>query len=81
MSTKLNGVVGSEPAGGQGGPDAMRAEITAHRELPIVQGCGGLQIVIKLPYLLEGFRPGRNVRLMDEKSGFQILPPEDRVFQ
>ena len=71
----------AEPAGGQGGPDAMRAQITAHREVPKGQGCGGLQIVIKLPYLLEGFRPQRNVRLVDENNNFQILPPEDRVYE
>ncbi|MCH2211131.1 MAG: hypothetical protein MK110_07500 [Fuerstiella sp.] len=67
-----------QPAGGQGGPDSFNGKIIAHREVPKVQGCAGLQIVVKPKYLVEGFRPGRSLRLMDEKSNFQILPPEER---
>jgi hypothetical protein len=71
----------AEPAGGQGGPDAMTAQITRHAQLPKVLGTGGHQIIVTLPYLLEGFRPGRNVRLVDDQHSFQILPPEDRVYE
>lgn len=72
----------AEPAGGEGGPDCMSGDIIEHREVPKVEGCGGVQIVIKLPYLLEGFRPGRNVRLEAANGdNFAILPPEDRVYQ
>ena len=66
-----------EPAGGQGGPDAIESEIIAIRSVPARSGSSGLQITVKPQILLEGFRPRRVVRLAP--PGFDVLPAEEHL--
>lgn len=70
-----------EPAGGQGGPDAMQSDVLSVTTFPAVSSCGGVQVVLKPRLLLEGFRPARIVRVCPESGGWQfvIVPPEERV--
>lgn len=70
-----------EPAGGQGGPDAMQSDVVSVTAVPAISGSSGVQVVLKPRFLLEGFRPTRVVRVCPEGSGFQfvVVPPEERV--
>ena len=66
-----------EPAGGQGGPDAIESEIIEIKSVPVRSGSSGFQIILKPQILLEGFRPRRVVRLAP--PGFDILPAEEHL--
>ena len=64
-----------EPAGGQGGPDAIESDIIEIKSVPERSGSSSIQIILKPQILLEGFRPRRVVRLAP--PGFDVLPAEE----
>lgn len=68
-----------EPAGGQGGPDKMEAEVRSAVPIPPGGGSGGTRLVAAPRVLLEGFRPGRVVRVFPSGWEIPILPIEERM--
>jgi hypothetical protein len=70
-----------EPDGGQGGPDQVRATVTEVRTVPALPGSAGLEVTITVPYLLEGFRPARILRLCPRGYQFRTCPPEERILK
>jgi hypothetical protein len=42
-------------------------------------GSSGIQIKLKFAELLEGYRPGRYVRVKSERWAFVTMPPEERI--
>lgn len=70
-----------EPAGGQGGPDQVRSTIVEVHQVPALAGSAGLQVTVSVPYLLEGFRPARILRVCPSGFQFKICPPEERILK
>lgn len=68
-----------EPAGGQGGPDAVTAVLRAADAVPSEPGSGGMRVTLECPLLYDGFRPGRFVRLYPDGWNIPILPVEERL--
>jgi hypothetical protein len=68
-----------EPAGGQGGPDAVGVTMNSIEGLPVGNGCGGAQMTLTVPFLLEGFRPGNILKFYPNGSSIPILPFEERM--
>lgn len=66
-----------EPAGGQGGGDAIDSEIAEVTSTPAVSGSSGIRLVLKPKILLEGFRPNHVVRIAP--PGFAVLPAEEHL--
>ena len=68
-----------EPAGGQGGPDAVDVSLLAIEDSPVGYGSGGALLTVAVPYLLEGFRPGNILKLYPNGYAIPILPFEERM--
>jgi hypothetical protein len=60
--------------------DIKRAPILEFRDVPIVPGCSGWQIVCQPDLMLEGFRTKRIVRLYAGSWGVTDLPREEKLF-
>jgi hypothetical protein len=66
-------------AGGMGGPDSVPGSLVEKAESPAQPGSSGIRLVIKPTHMLEGFRPGRVIRICPEGWYFDVLPPEERI--
>jgi hypothetical protein len=60
--------------------DRMYSDILEIKKIPIAPGSSGIQLVIKPENLLEGFRPGRIVRLLPERWPLDDLPWEEMLW-
>ncbi|MSU33796.1 MAG: hypothetical protein EXS36_01545 [Pedosphaera sp.] len=60
--------------------DRMHCEVLEIRNVPIVPGSSGLQLVIKPENLLEGFRPRRILRLLAASWPLDDLPWEEMLW-
>lgn len=60
--------------------DTKRAKIVEWKSVPVAPGCSGWQITLQPDLLLEGFRPGRIVRLFAGVWGVTDLPREEKLF-
>lgn len=69
-----------EPNGGQGGSDSVSNVILiAVDEVPAGYGCAGVRLTLKVPYLIEGFRPGFLLRIWPAGIRGPQLPIEERL--
>ncbi|MDB6136066.1 MAG: hypothetical protein JWM59_4309 [Verrucomicrobiales bacterium] len=60
--------------------DRMYGELLESKACPAVPGGGGLQVVIKVENLLEGFRPRRIVRVLAEAWPLDDNPWEENLY-
>ena len=60
--------------------DRKRGPIVDIRDVPVAPGCSGLQIVVQPDLLLEGYRPGRKVRVYPSSWTVIALPKQDELF-
>jgi hypothetical protein len=70
-----------EPDGGQGGPDQVRSTVAEVRTVPASAGSSGLQVIVSVPYILEGFRPAHILRVCPRGYQFRTCPPEERILK
>jgi len=57
----------------------MGSKLLDIRTVPAAPGSSGVQFLIKPDDMLEGFRPGRFLRIIAEKWGVEELPPEENM--
>ena len=60
--------------------DRMYSDVLEIKNVPIAPGSSGIQLIIKPENLLEGFRPGRIVRLLPERWPLDDLPWEEMLW-
>tara|TARA_R110002096_G_scaffold24760_6_gene77937 strand:- start:11705 stop:12838 length:1134 start_codon:yes stop_codon:yes gene_type:complete len=60
--------------------DRKRGPLLEMREVPNVPGSSGVQIDFQPELLLEGFRPGRIVRILPERWPLISIPQEERLW-
>lgn len=61
--------------------DIKRGPVLGWKEVPRVPGSSGWQITVQPEVMLEGFRPGRVVRLFAGVWGVTDLPREEKLFR
>jgi hypothetical protein len=61
--------------------DALSSVIREVRATPVVPGSSGVQIVFEPQIMLEGYRPGRILRLIAGEWHLDDLPYEERLYK
>jgi len=61
--------------------DALTATVSEVNAVPLVPGSSGVQLVFKPEIMLEGFRPGRFLRLISQSWRIDDLPYEERLYK